>query len=99
MTHSPLPWRIENHYSSCAAIKGANGEMITGYRDGELFEMEEDDAILAVTAVNAHAALVAALEACRDHIIGTTGSRAGSDSEEMVKEANAALELARKGGA
>lgn len=99
MTHSPLPWRVESspQYHEYPDIIDANGkEVIRAY---EATPIDRDDAILAVTSVNAHAALVAALEACRDHIIGTTGARAGSDSEAMVQEANAALELARKGGA
>ena len=88
MTHSPLPWRQDGH-----TIVDANGTEVVDYVH------ESADRPFIVTAVNAHAALVAALEACRNHIIGTTGARVGSDSEEMVQEANAALELARKGGA
>ncbi|WP_172352652.1 hypothetical protein [Mesorhizobium sp. NZP2298] len=42
-------------------------------------------------------ALVAALEDARDHIIGSTGAREGSDSADVVRRIDAALALARGG--
>ena len=106
MTHSPLPWKLETYRDSdgydqlkSARTLDADGIQIMDCMIDDHKAPLPDDQTLIVTAVNAHAALVAALEACRDHIIGTTGASAGSDSEEMVQGANAALELARKGGA
>lgn len=64
MTHSPLPWRIDG-----SGILDANGDCITaefidpkGVSDDYYVAPEPDDQALIVRAVNAHAALVSALE-------------------------------------
>lgn len=84
MTHSPLPWRIIGLW-----LVDANGN--------DIWSTTEDDAAFIVKAVNAHAALVAALEAIversRNDPLGT------SKVIDMRNMAVAALELARKGGA
>lgn len=104
MTHSPLPWRQAKHgdptdempeYYSPSQILDADGEVVADNRRFYPRAVPPDDQALIVRAVNAHAELVRALEACRDHIIGTTGARKGSDSEEVVQDAIAALKLAR----
>lgn len=86
MTHSPLPWRIDGD----KIIDSSGCGIATDYVDWPI--PDEDNMEIIVTAVNAHAALVAALEAivndqyCKP-ILGSLGIRA-----------RAALELARKGG-
>ena len=86
MTHSPLPWKHEDRW-----ITDAYGQDVAqGYTQSPFDNV--DDAILAVTAVNAHAALVAALE---EMVLRCDMN----PTADYHIRARAALELARKGGA
>lgn len=72
MTHSPLPWRKAKHdeptdempeYYSPSQILDSDGEVVADNRRFYPQAVSPDDQALIVRAVNAHAALVAALEA------------------------------------
>jgi len=71
MTHSPLPWRKAKHdeptdempeYYSPSQVLDADGEVVADNRRFYPKAVSPDDQALIVRAVNAHAALVAALE-------------------------------------
>ena len=81
MTHSPLPWRRDSHLG----ILDANLNDV---------EMREGNMATIVTAVNAHAALVAAMEEMMK-----VAPIESADEIVAYEKAMAALELARKGGA
>lgn len=61
MTHTPTPW-IARLNGDCSCIRASDNDLVTlGDHDTGLC-MTEDDASLIVRAVNAHDALVEALE-------------------------------------
>lgn len=99
--HSPLPWsvktRMKPHPSSGDYLQIASSDK-TGVADF----LTPEDAALIVRAVNSHAALVAALEACRDGYLALANESPHHKDERFIgyvalaDRASVALSLAKQ---
>lgn len=103
--HSPLPWRV-----TARQVNDAEGGHVATVSGNETFGFQDDaNAELIVQCVNAHDALVAALEAvqmpnehicpiCQDYRL--TGPAPGQHKSWCpMAKVDAALALVKKGGA
>lgn len=68
MTESKLPWKYKTNNHSYEFILDADGEIILGFEEYDVFTAEEDDLKLIVESVNNAARYKEALEAAIDFI-------------------------------